>query len=249
LQLSYLDFGGEGAVLVALHGHYCEAAEFGPLAERLAPDWRVIALDQRGHGESDRAVRYDRAGYVADALAFLDHLGLASAPVLGHSLGGANAYQLAARHPERVSALVVEDIGADVRIDPAFAQSMPRSAASREELMRALGQSARYFTPAFRERADGWGFSFDIDDTLRSEAALSADHWADWLAVRCPVLLIHGTRSDILTGSHAQDMVARLGGAGRLARLAELPAGHVVHTDQPQAYADLVRAFLSSPLG
>ncbi|MDG9677084.1 alpha/beta fold hydrolase [Micromonospora sp. DH14] len=64
--LSYLDFGGPGAPLLVLHGHYNEASAFAPLAEALAPEWRVIALDQRGHGASDRAESYTRDDYVAE---------------------------------------------------------------------------------------------------------------------------------------------------------------------------------------
>lgn len=107
-RLSFLDFGGLGQPLLALHGHFSEGQTFAHLARELAPDWRVIAPDQRGHGESDRPADYSRQGYIADAVAVLDHLGLGTAVVLGHSLGGVNAYQLAARYPERVLALVIE---------------------------------------------------------------------------------------------------------------------------------------------
>lgn len=91
----------------------------------------------------------------------------------------------------------------------------------------------------FRERAEGWGFSFDAADTVRSQQALSGDHWHDWLSVRCPTLLIRGTRSDELSAPHARDMAAK-----RSIRLVELPAGHVVHHDQPDAFAECVRRFL-----
>ncbi|GAA3424437.1 hypothetical protein GCM10018953_16200 [Streptosporangium nondiastaticum] len=54
-RLSYVDFGGPGRPLIALHGHMSEGASFARVAAALAPEWRVIAPDQRGHGESDRA--------------------------------------------------------------------------------------------------------------------------------------------------------------------------------------------------
>ncbi|MGW4497691.1 alpha/beta fold hydrolase [Micromonospora sp. NPDC004336] len=130
-RLSYLDFGGSGAPLLALHGHYNEAAAFAPLAEALAPRWRVIALDQRGHGASDRTDSYERDDYVADVAAFHRHLDVGPTAVLGHSLGGANAYQYAARHADRVTALIVEDIGAVVDVDWSFTTNLPRRAPSR----------------------------------------------------------------------------------------------------------------------
>jgi pimeloyl-ACP methyl ester carboxylesterase len=105
-RLSYLDFGGPGRPLVALHGHLSEGAAFAHLAQALGAEWRLIAPDQRGQGESDRAGDYSREGYLADLQALLDHLRLDRVALLGHSLGAINAYQFAARHPERVTVLV-----------------------------------------------------------------------------------------------------------------------------------------------
>ncbi len=75
LTLSYLDAGGDGQPLLALPAHWMEARTYAPLAAALAPAWRVVALDQRGHGLSDRATRYERDDYLGDALALCDHLG------------------------------------------------------------------------------------------------------------------------------------------------------------------------------
>jgi pimeloyl-ACP methyl ester carboxylesterase len=245
-RLSYLDFGGPGLPLLALHGHYNEASAFAPLAAALAPRWRVLALDQRGHGASDRAAGYERADYVADLLAFHRHLDLGPVPVLGHSLGGVNAYQFAARHPERVSRLIVEDVGAVVDADWDLALRLPPTAPSEAALAEAIGPIAPYLECSFRQRDGGWGFSFDIDDTVASHKAVNGDHWDDWTAVSCATLLVRGTRSDLLTADHARDMIAR---RGPRARLTELPTGHVVHHDAPEQFAAEVAAFLSEPYG
>ncbi|MFC4910826.1 alpha/beta fold hydrolase [Actinomadura gamaensis] len=240
-RLSYLDFGGPGRPLIALHGHYNEASVWAPLAEALSPEWRVLALDQRGHGESDRAGTYGRDDYVSDLAAFHRHLGLGPVALLGHSLGGVNAYQYAARHPGRVSALIVEDIGAVVDSDWNFTLRLPTHAPTREELVAALGGLAPYVEGSLRPSGDGWGLSFDIGDTVASQKALTADHWADWNALTCPTLLIHGERSDELPASHATEMAERLP-----ALLVSLDAGHVVHHDAPEAFTDAVRAFLDA---
>jgi pimeloyl-ACP methyl ester carboxylesterase len=102
LTSSYLDAGGDGAVLLALHAHWMKAVTFERLAATLAPEWRVVALDQRAHGHTDYAASYTRADYIGDIEAWHANLWL-SGPVvlLGHSLGGVNAYQFAARHPCR----------------------------------------------------------------------------------------------------------------------------------------------------
>jgi len=91
LTLSYLDAGGTAPVLIALPSHWMEAVTFAPLAKALAPAWRVVALDQRGHGYSDHAPRdrgYTRDAYLSDVAALYAHLGIDTAVLLGNSLGG-----------------------------------------------------------------------------------------------------------------------------------------------------------------
>ncbi|MBZ2407685.1 alpha/beta hydrolase [Streptomyces sp. L06] len=239
-RLSYLDFGGPGRPLLALHGHFGEARTFARLAGALAPDWRVVALDQRGHGLSDPGPDYSRAGYVGDAVALVAHLGLDRPVVLGHSLGGVNAYQLAARHPELVSALVIEDIGAEVRDDLSFCLRWPRRAPAYAALAAGLGASLPYLREAIREYADGWGLSFRPESMVASQNALKGEHWDDWLASDCPALLVRGERSGTLSAAHAEAMAARRGRT----RLVALDTGHTVHDSAPGEFAGAVRAFL-----
>ncbi|RSS52198.1 alpha/beta fold hydrolase [Streptomyces sp. WAC06614] len=239
-QLSYTDHGGPGAPLLALHGHFHNGRTWDRLAAGLGPGWRLITLDQRGHGASDRAAQYDREGYLADAAALLERLGVGPAVVLGHSLGGVNAYQLAARRPDLVRGLVVEDIGAVVDTDLSFALDWPRRGASREEFLTGLGDAARFLGDSLREYEDGWGTAFVPEDMVVSQQLLNGDHWADWLAVRVPTLLVRGERSDCLSAGHAREMAARRPGV----RLVELPAGHVVHADDPEGFGAAVGEFL-----
>ncbi|MFF8699551.1 alpha/beta fold hydrolase [Streptomyces albidoflavus] len=239
-RLSYLDFGGPGRPLIALHGHFGEARTFARLAGALAPDWRVVALDQRGHGLSDPGPDYSRAGYVGDAAALVAHLGLDRPVVLGHSLGGVNAYQLAARRPELVSALVIEDIGAEVRDDLSFCLGWPRRAPTWAALAAGLGKSLPYLREAIREYADGWGLAFRPESMVASQNALRGDHWDDWLASDCPALLVRGERSGTLSAEHAEAMATRRGRT----RLAALDTGHTVHDSAPGEFAGVVRAFL-----
>lgn len=95
LSLSYLDPGGSGELIVALHALWMEAGTFAPLAQAMAPAWRVVAMDQRGHGQSDHAPTSLWPDYVGDIAAFLDHLGVQRPVVLlGNSLGGTAASRL-----------------------------------------------------------------------------------------------------------------------------------------------------------
>ncbi|RKT02534.1 pimeloyl-ACP methyl ester carboxylesterase [Streptomyces sp. 3211.6] len=242
-RLSYLDSGGPGPLLLALHGHFGEARTFAPPAWQLAPDWRVVALDQRGHGHSGRPPDFSREGYVEDTAAVLHHLGgPGPAVVLGHSLGGVNAYHLAARHPRLVRALVIEDIGAEVDGDLSFCLTWPHRAPTRPALLEALGASAPHLTDAVREYGDGWGLAFRPQDMAASQRALNGDHWRAWLGSDCPALLLRGTRSGVLSARHARAMAA----ARPHTRLVELPTGHSVHATDPEGFAEAVRTFLGA---
>ncbi|MEV7007281.1 alpha/beta hydrolase [Streptosporangium sp. NPDC051022] len=247
-RLSYVDFGGPGRPLLALHGHLSEGASFAVVAAGLAPEWRIIAPDQRGHGDSDRAADYSREGYLADILTLLDHLGLDRVAIVGHSLGGINAYHLAARHPERVAALVNADapvaLGLDGESNPlAFLERLPYRAPTREALIEALGEAAPYFTETLRENPDGtWRLPFHPQDMLASEELNRGDHWAAWLATTCPALVIRGTEGSVIPADQAEAMVTRRPNT----RLAELPTDHFVYANDPAGFVRAVGDFLAS---
>ncbi len=241
LGLSYLDTGQDAPVLIALHGHFMEAATFTPLAAELAPAWRVVALDQRGHGHSDHAKSYQRRDYLGDLLALFSHLGVQTAALLGHSLGGVNAYQFAARHPQRVRALIVEDIGAVVKDDMAFVNAWAGCFDTREALAERIGpRLLPYVEASIRHTDDGWRVAFDPADMQRSQAELNGDHWNDWLATDCPALLVRGSESRISNAQMMQEMASRRPHT----QLATLRAGHVVHADDAAGFTQLVREFL-----
>ncbi|MGW7103375.1 alpha/beta fold hydrolase [Streptomyces sp. NPDC054838] len=247
--LSYRDFGGPGRPLLALHGGLSEGMAFTGLADALGETWRVIAPDQRGHGDSDRAPDYRRAGYVADAVALLDHLGLdAPVAVLGYSLGGLNACHLAAAHPGRVAALV--NVDSAVEIQPAagdwtaFLHAMRYTAATREELLEAAGPvGAQIVGPALRPLPDGgWRLPFHPQDMLDSVESCRGDHWDAWLGSTCPAVLVHGTRSLSLPRAQADAMVARRPGTS----YAPLDGDHFLPFTDPQGFHEAVGKFLAT---
>lgn len=249
LTFSYLDSnarstpGGDTHILVALHAHLMEAVTFVPLATALLPDWRVVALDQRGHGNSSHAATYTRADYVSDIEALFTHLGLQRAVILGNSLGGVNGYQFAARHPERVSALIIEDIGAVVSDDISFILPWEGTYATREELANRIGSRfASYFEDSFRETGNGWRLAFEPREMVVSQQNLVGDHWKDWLATDCPALLIRGLQSRVTDAAQLEQMAQRR----RNTTLITLNGGHVLHKELPTEFTVAVRAFLKA---
>ena len=241
LTLSYLNAGGDSQALIALHAHWFEGLMFEPLATALAPEWRIIALDQRGHGYSDHAATYTRDDYLGDIAALFAHLGLQKAVILGNSLGGVNAYQFAARHPERVRALIIEDIGAELSDDTSFALAWSGTFASRNDLAEHIGpRFLPYLQDAFRQTSSGWRLAFEPCDMVASQGFLNGDHWEDWLATTCLALLIRGRESIVSNEAQFEQMAARRSNT----RLRILEGGHVVHFDNAEGFTEAVQTFL-----
>ncbi len=241
LTLSYLD-AGDGEPLIALHSHWMEGATFIPLAEALAPAWRVIALDQRGHGHSAHARSYRRDDYLGDLAALFDHLRLERAVLLGNSLGGVNAYQFAARHPKRVRALIIEEIGVEVSADSRFTLDWAGTFPTREALAERVGpRFLPYLEQSFRETPDGWRLAFEPRDMVASQEETNGEYWDDWLASSCPALLVRASDSRFTTAAHVEQMAVRRPNT----RYVALEGGHVLHADNAPEFAAVVRAFLA----
>jgi pimeloyl-ACP methyl ester carboxylesterase len=114
LRFHYRDWGTASAPpLLLLHGHGSLARAWDGFAARMADCYRVLALDQRGHGETDWTTDYEPDRMAEDVDAFRRALRLPRCAVLGLSMGAANAFLFTARHPEAVERLVIADIGPD----------------------------------------------------------------------------------------------------------------------------------------
>jgi 3-oxoadipate enol-lactonase len=105
--------------MVLLHALGDRAARWAPVLRQFAAGFRVFALDLRGHGDSDWPGTYSFELMCRDVLGFLDQLGLSTVTLVGHSMGGAVAYLVAMRQPERVRRLIVEDAPPPFRRDRA----------------------------------------------------------------------------------------------------------------------------------
>lgn len=151
LDLHYRDWGGEGRPLVLLHGLASTCHIFDRVAPLLAEGLHVLALDQRGHGESAKPEQgYGFDEVTADLAAFLDALKLERPIIAGHSWGGNVALQFAADFPERPAALVLIDGGfLDIQANPEMSWERTR------ELM-APPRLAGMPLAEFKERIQGW---------------------------------------------------------------------------------------------
>src|SRR6185437_8972235 len=112
LRFHFLEWGAPDAPpIVLLHGGHQSAHSWDLVSLHLAQRYRVLALDQRGHGDSEwaRDVEYTNHAMSLDALAFLDAMGLEKPILVGHSMGGRNGMLLTKQNPSRLRALVIVD--------------------------------------------------------------------------------------------------------------------------------------------
>jgi len=132
LSLHILEWSQEGVPLIMLHGFGNEAHIFDDFAPRMAPHYRTLAIDLRGHGESehDSAGRYDYDSHVRDLEAVTRALGIERLVLLGHSFGSRVAMLFAAAHPQRMAGLVIVDAGPE--LDPRGTTRIQMEVAGRE---------------------------------------------------------------------------------------------------------------------
>jgi esterase len=254
-QLSAWEWPGDPPETLLLHGigNYGRYWDF--FAEAVAGRLRLVATDARGHGASGRpSDGYAPDEFVADALAVLDALAISSALVVGHSMGATHAIRLAAAHPDRVSRLVVVDAGPEPL--PEGAQRARRLSLERPERFASAAEALAYLQSTspgygdavyanrlrwlFHEEHGGlvWRSSREALASIIS-GARHGDLWSELRAIRCPALVVRGTRSNVLSAEVAQRMTATLADG----RLLELDAGHNVALDRPRELADAVVAF------
>jgi pimeloyl-ACP methyl ester carboxylesterase len=269
LELNLLEWSTEGVPLVLLHGLGNEAHLWDDFVPSVAPHYRVLALDQRGHGDSDwdPEARYDAASMTDDLEAVLDAVGIDRFVLIGFSMGGRVAMTFAGRHPERLAGLVIVDIGPEVdargvlRISGEMSENRAPVFSSIQEYVAMLSLNYPAGQPDALKRMAEFGlrrreddlFELKMDPKLRGdrptdEAARSKEEqfiqqqWDALAKIPCATLVVRGAASDILSPDTADKMVDEVLQNGRLAIVPQ--AAHSVMTDNPKAFEEAVCEFV-----
>jgi pimeloyl-ACP methyl ester carboxylesterase len=260
---------GAEAVLL-LHGLTQQSHVFDAVAARLARRHRCVALDLRGRGESGWAPgTYTMPHYVADVARLLEVLGLDAVHVVGTSLGGLIALTLAAEAPGRLRSLLLNDVGPEV--DPRGAARVAAYAAAVPERFPSLEAAAAWSLARYPwlaalppdearaairwavRRDAGGAWRLKVDPTIgrnppprpAAVAAAAASWWAAFQRLRCPILLVRGAESDILSAETAAAMQRCQPGMARL----DLPGvGHAPTLAEPAVLAALERFYAFPPV-
>ncbi|MFP7479695.1 alpha/beta fold hydrolase [Terribacillus saccharophilus] len=250
LQLAYLDNGAESDyVLVLMHGLFARASLYKPFMERTA-DWRIIAPDLRGHGKSEHAAElnsYDRNAYLQDLEALLEEIGETKRLILlGHSLSGVTAYQFAAKYPDRVDGLIIEDMGHKVSGELTYALEFEQPANTLAALSHSIEQVQNenhflYYAESAYEANDGWRLCFHPQGIKASQDYMNGDYTDTYQKVTCPTLLMRGAHSPILSEDVWEEMK-------QLRPEAEAEqfdtCGHSIHFEDLDSFTRSVHQFL-----
>ncbi|WP_431956236.1 alpha/beta fold hydrolase [Nocardia lijiangensis] len=246
----WYDEGGAGVPILLLHGLMGSARTWGDQLDWLRGHGHVYTFDAAGHGRPAPQELTTEA-FVADLAEATARL-TEPMVVIGHSMGALHGWVFAAQYPERVRALVIEDIAPDftgrTAADwAAMIEAWPQPFPDADAVLQYFGPVAgRYFLNSFVHGPDGYRLHGSVA-TFRdiSEEWGTRHFWEQWRAVRVPVLLIEGERT-ITPAGQMREMAA----TNPNAEYVLIPdAGHLVHDDQPERYRAEVERFLRRVLG
>ncbi len=262
LQLRYLDWGSEGKrPILFLHGGALTAHTWDLCCLALRDDYHCLALDQRGHGDSDWApdADYSLVAQREDVKGFAEAIGLDRFVLVGMSMGAINGLAYAIAHPETLSALVLIDAGPNVRRPGSSRIRNFVNGGAEPSSLEAIIERALEFNPRrdplilrrslmhnLRRQEDGnWVWKYDrrrFQAMGGDQHAVERRSLADGLAkVTCPTLVVRGAESDVFHDEDAERLAAGLP-AGRWVKIPK--AGHTVQGDNPKDLVAALREFL-----
>jgi pimeloyl-ACP methyl ester carboxylesterase len=261
LKIHYLEWGkNDKPTIVLLHGFLGHGHSWDDFAHAFSRDYHVLALDQRGHGRSGWSKRgaYGLEDHFSDLSWFIALLELDNIILIGHSMGGRNALFFTACLPEKVGWLVIVDSrpAASQRSILALKSWMgnegPR-AGTFDSLVDGISAAYPSLTRSTCRRIIAHGYQEISDRTFMprydlqmrrdvADAGFVVEDLRPYLSgISCPVLVIRGANSPILSPSAAQEMCRLLPNA----KVAEIPsASHLPVQENPSAFSRAVKSFL-----
>ena len=262
-QVHYLEWGPVSAPpVLCLHGGGQTAYMYEELGRTLGKDHSVLAPDLPGHGDSDPLAEFGRHPFANSVPPLLEAFGLTRVALIGASLGGMTSITFASAHPQMVESIVLIDVGhrleeEGVRKIIGFMQAHD-SFASLEDAAAEISAYLPHrkevrpesLSRNLRQRPDGrWVWKHSLGQRLKADGNVG-DNWqtilegleAEAASLRCPVLVLRGAMSDVLSGAGAEEVAAVIPNA-RLETVDK--AGHLAAGDNPASTVSLVRGFLN----
>jgi pimeloyl-ACP methyl ester carboxylesterase len=264
MRFRYLDWGtSDKPPVLFLHGGGLTAHTWDLVCLMLRSEYRCLALDLRGHGDSEWSpvMEYGFEAHGEDVEALIDHLGLQGLVLVGMSLGGLASISYAGRHAARLAALVLVDVGPETRAEGArriaeFVAAPAEFDSVEEVVERALSFNPRRDARLLRRsllqnlRAMPNGkltwkhdrrhrSGFNAEEWTRRRHGL----WSEIPRITCPTLVVRGARSDVFHDEDAEKLASTLP-RGQWVKVDA--AGHTVQGDNPRGLVVELRRFLAS---
>ncbi len=275
IRFHYLDWGNEHLPhVVLLHGGSLTAHTWDMAALILRDHYHLVALDQRGHGDTEwtpeAQLGEDNNDLMAeDTRLFIEFLGYDHLALVGMSMGGMNTIRYSAHHPERLDAVGIVDVAPETMREGQIEMEQFREATETLSAFDDFLNRAMKFMPhrppahlryslshSLKQTAEGWTWKQDHRRRPYAAPAVSAERsaefarrtetlWNDVKAIKPPVVLFRGENSKILSAEVAEKTVAAM----QDAELVVIPrATHNVHSDNPVDFAAALHAFLQRRL-
>lgn len=264
-RLHYLEWNPRARrTIVLLHGNSANAWWWEPLARAISTDFRLLALDQRGHGDSEwaRPPAYSPSDYAADIARFVEHVAADTEPpmVVGHSMGGLSVLAFARRHPERARGAMAIDVAVtssrgrdrylrrlkalpvvtypDLATAKARFRLMPNEGGIAETVLHEIAEKS------FARTEEGrWTLKFDRESFFGGDGLPVMETIRE---IRIPTMLVRAEHSRIMTAEAAEQARA----SNPHARLVTIPgAHHHVILENPDAIARVIEQFAASLRG
>lgn len=247
VTLHYAERGEKaGLPVLFLHGYVDSWRSFSGVIETLPREYRAVALDLRGHGDSDKPeCCYAVEDFAQDLLLFMDVLGLDKANLVGHSMGSFIAQSFAARSPGRVERLVLVSSAPGTAGNSVLMEIKPRIDALRDPIGRNF--AAEFQAPSNPVSA---GFmEMIVSETMKVPAhvwrsafsgLLEVNHGPILRDINAPTLLIWGNQDQIFTRPDQEVLLSEIPHS----RLEEFDAGHSLHWEKPMEVAAALKNFL-----
>ena len=262
INLHYLDWGNEDKPkILLLHGLRGHCHSWDDVSAEFCKDYHILALDQRGRGDSDWAPGgdYSSQSFVADLEGFCEAVGFDKFTLIGHSMGGRNSMAFAGNNADKLENLVIVDIGPD--LDPKGSGritqeliNVPEEFDSFEDVYAYQSKQNRFCSePVLRRRLTyatkelpngklGWRYDLEIREQRRNNTGpKQPDLWLNLPGIECPVLIVRGSETDTLALETAEKMVEVLP-VGRLVHVEK--AAHMVFEDNPEGFIQALHEFL-----
>ena len=251
VELSYAEQGpADGTPVVLLHGYSDSWRSFAPLMAQLPASFHILAMTQRGHGDSTKPDAYAMRDFAADVAAFCDRVGIERPIVVGHSMGSLVATRFAIDYPERLGRLVLIGAFKTLRGSPAAAalwqgvSELTDPVSERFVHEFQASTVARPVSPAFLTTVIAESLKLPArvwKDVLRP--MLDEDCSAELLRIRAPACVIWGAKDGLTDLAEQKTLASLIGG-----RLIVYPdAGHAPHWEDPAQVADEIAAFVREP--